>query len=92
MHDIGKIGVREAVLQKPARLADEEYRHIMQHTVAEALEEIRRGAGTQWDGAVVDAFLVVCRDAGQLPLPTPAVVRRRVPQRVAAGAIASPPR
>ena len=161
LHDIGKIGVREAVLQKPARLSDEEYQHIMLHTaigarilepllkhapqvlavvrwhherpdgsglpdqlrgdqiplharvvsvadgfdamttgrpyrpprgVAEALEEIRHGAGTQWDGAVVDAFLAVCRDANELPLPTTAVVRRRVPQRVAAGAIASPPR
>lgn len=161
LHDIGKIGVREAVLQKPARLSDEEYQHIMLHTaigarilepllkhapqvlavvrwhherpdgsglpdqlrgdqiplharvvsvadgfdamttgrpyrpprgVAEALEEIRHGAGTQWDGAVVDAFLAVCRDANELPLPTPAVVRRPVPQRVAAGAIVSPPR
>jgi len=33
LHDIGKIGVREAVLSKPGRLSDEEYRHIMEHTV-----------------------------------------------------------
>jgi putative two-component system response regulator len=31
VHDIGKIGVREAVLNKPGPLTDEEYRHIMQH-------------------------------------------------------------
>ncbi|OGU29794.1 MAG: hypothetical protein A3K13_05405 [Gemmatimonadetes bacterium RIFCSPLOWO2_12_FULL_68_9] len=161
LHDIGKIGVREAVLHKPARLSTEEYHHIMQHAaigarilepllkhapqvlavvrshherpdggglpdrlrgdeiplharvvsvadafdamttgrpyrpprgVAEALDEIRHGAGSQWDGAVVEAFLAVCRDADHLPIPTPAVSRRRVPQRVAAGAIATPPR
>ncbi len=161
LHDIGKIGVREAVLHKPARLTEEEYQHIMQHTVigerilepllkhapqvlavvrshherpdgrglpdglrgdeiplharvvsvadgfdamttgrpyrpprgvAEALSEVRQGAGTQWNGAVVDAFLAVCRDADRLPIPTPAVSRRRVPQRVAAGAIAPPRR
>jgi len=33
LHDIGKIGVRESVLNKPAKLSDEEYLHIMEHTV-----------------------------------------------------------
>ncbi len=33
LHDVGKIGVRESVLNKPAPLTDEEYRHIMEHTV-----------------------------------------------------------
>jgi putative two-component system response regulator len=33
LHDIGKIGVREAVLNKPGSLTDEEYRHIMTHPV-----------------------------------------------------------
>ena len=31
VHDIGKIGVREAVLNKPGPLTDDEYRHIMLH-------------------------------------------------------------
>jgi HD-GYP domain-containing protein (c-di-GMP phosphodiesterase class II) len=31
VHDIGKIGVREAVLNKPGLLTDEEYDHIMIH-------------------------------------------------------------
>jgi putative two-component system response regulator len=31
VHDIGKIGVREAVLNKPGKLTAEEYRHIMTH-------------------------------------------------------------
>lgn len=33
LHDIGKIGVREAVLNKAGRLTPEEYRHIMEHPV-----------------------------------------------------------
>ncbi|MFL5574761.1 MAG: HD-GYP domain-containing protein [Gemmatimonadaceae bacterium] len=31
VHDIGKIGVREAVLNKPGPLTDDEYEHIMTH-------------------------------------------------------------
>ncbi len=31
LHDLGKIGVREAVLNKPGRLSDEEYNEIMRH-------------------------------------------------------------
>ena len=33
VHDIGKIGVREAVLNKAGPLTDEEYQHIMTHPV-----------------------------------------------------------
>ena len=33
LHDVGKIGVREEVLRKPARLTEPEYLHIMEHTV-----------------------------------------------------------
>ncbi len=33
LHDVGKIGVRESVLNKPDKLTDEEYLHIMEHTV-----------------------------------------------------------
>ena len=31
LHDIGKIGVREEILTKPARLTPEEYSHVMTH-------------------------------------------------------------
>ncbi len=31
LHDIGKIGIRDAVLQKEGRLTDEEYKHIQGH-------------------------------------------------------------
>ncbi len=31
LHDIGKIGVEEAILNKPGRLTDEEFAHIKQH-------------------------------------------------------------
>ena len=33
LHDIGKIGIREAVLNKPAALSPEEFDHIKLHTV-----------------------------------------------------------
>lgn len=33
VHDIGKIGVREAVLNKPGPLTDDEYHHIMTHPI-----------------------------------------------------------
>jgi putative two-component system response regulator len=33
LHDIGKIGVRESILNKPSRLTDDEYAHIMTHPV-----------------------------------------------------------
>jgi response regulator RpfG family c-di-GMP phosphodiesterase len=33
LHDIGKIGVREAVLQKPGPLSEEEYLHVMVHPI-----------------------------------------------------------
>jgi response regulator RpfG family c-di-GMP phosphodiesterase len=33
LHDVGKIGVSEAVLHKAGKLSDAEYRHIMEHTV-----------------------------------------------------------
>ncbi|MCA9823725.1 MAG: HD-GYP domain-containing protein, partial [Dehalococcoidia bacterium] len=31
VHDVGKIGIRDAVLQKPGRLTDEEFAHIKEH-------------------------------------------------------------
>ena len=33
LHDIGKIGVREEILTKPARLTPEEYAHVMTHPI-----------------------------------------------------------
>src|SRR2546425_5349377 len=33
LHDIGKIGVSEAVLHKAGKLSEAEYRHIMEHPV-----------------------------------------------------------
>lgn len=31
LHDVGKIGIRDAVLQKDGKLTDEEYKHIQEH-------------------------------------------------------------
>jgi len=33
LHDVGKIGVNEEILNKPTPLSKEEYHHVMQHTV-----------------------------------------------------------
>ncbi len=46
LHDVGKIGVSEAVLLKPGKLTREEYHHLMQHTVtgAKILEPMLKGA------------------------------------------------
>ena len=33
LHDVGKIGVRESVLNKPSKLSQDEYLHIMEHPV-----------------------------------------------------------
>src|SRR3954447_6344913 len=63
VHDIGKIGVREAVLNKPGRLTSEEYAHIMTHPLvgwrilAPLLTDtpialnIVRSHHERWDGA-----------------------------------------
>jgi putative nucleotidyltransferase with HDIG domain len=42
LHDIGKIGVREEVLNKPGRLTSEEFEHVKQHAAlgAQILEPI----------------------------------------------------
>jgi response regulator RpfG family c-di-GMP phosphodiesterase len=62
VHDIGKIGVREEVLNKAGPLTDEEYRHIMEHPVTgwrilqPLLKEhsialnVVRGHHERWDG------------------------------------------
>ena len=61
LHDIGKIGVRSEVLNKPGRLTAEEFEEIKQHTIigARMLERIPffsdvhplvRSAHERWDG------------------------------------------
>lgn len=154
LHDVGKIGVSEVVLNKAGRLTDDEYRHIMEHTVigarilepllkharpaleiirshherldgrglpdglagdaiplharlvtvvdafdamttgrayrkgltpATAIAELRAHAGTQFDPAVVDAFLRAHPDDGGLPIPTPEITRRTLPRQFSGG-------
>jgi putative nucleotidyltransferase with HDIG domain len=137
LHDIGKIGTREAVLNKPGPLTAEEFEHIKEHTVlgerilapflsesaialrivrshhermdgrgfpdamegegiprearivavvdafdamttnrayrpsrtpSDAFDELRRCAGSHFDGEVVDAFTSAFRDVTALPI------------------------
>lgn len=44
LHDIGKIGIRDAILLKESKLTDEEYRIIQNHTIygAEILQHIKQ--------------------------------------------------
>lgn len=61
VHDVGKIGVPDAILFKPSRLTDGEYREIMRHATigAEILTDVLsveqvawvRGHHERWDGA-----------------------------------------
>ncbi len=61
LHDVGKIGVAEAVLGAPRRLTDEEYLHVQQHTVfgdkimrpllaSDRARAIVRNHHERWDG------------------------------------------
>jgi len=70
LHDIGKIGVREAVLNKPGPLSDDEYAHIMTHPVvgwrllkpllgdAPLALAVVRSHHERWDGSGVPDALV----------------------------------
>ena len=48
-HDIGKIGIRDSVLQKDGKLTDEEYKHIQEHVeiTHNILEKIHMSADFQ---------------------------------------------
>lgn len=61
LHDIGKIGISEAILQKPAALTHEEFEEIKKHTVigekickplrfGDQVGPIVRGHHERWDG------------------------------------------
>jgi HD-GYP domain-containing protein (c-di-GMP phosphodiesterase class II) len=62
LHDVGKIGIAESILQKPGRLTDDELVQVRRHTVigAHILEaipgfadviEVVRASHERWDGA-----------------------------------------
>ena len=154
LHDVGKIGVREAILQKPGKLEPHEYEHLMEHTVigarildpllknapevisvvrshherldgsglpdglsgealpmhtrivtvadsfdamtsarpyrpamdaSEAIAELHRCTGSQFDPDAVMAFLRAYPDEQKLPITTPRKVHRTLPEGVATG-------
>ncbi|MDY6904393.1 MAG: response regulator [Thermodesulfobacteriota bacterium] len=50
LHDIGKIGIRDAILMKPGRLTDEEFTEIKRHPVigAEIIEQLGMWDDHKW--------------------------------------------
>lgn len=57
LHDIGKVGIRDAVLNKPGRLTPEEFEDMKRHTVLGA-QAIKHAMETVHD----NTFLTVLRD------------------------------
>ncbi len=68
LHDIGKIAVPDAILNKPSRLTDEEFDIMKQHTVW-GRKKNSRGAGISASGRL------------RCQLPPRAVRRQRLPRR-----------
>jgi HD-GYP domain-containing protein (c-di-GMP phosphodiesterase class II) len=77
LHDVGKIGVPDSILQKHAALTNEEYEQMKAHSVlgAAIIEAadmpiealwVRRHSGTQFDGNVVEAMIRRLGPAGGL--------------------------
>lgn len=59
LHDIGKIGIPEEILNKPARLTDEEFEIMKKHTVIG--EEILRELDMYQDEKLVQIAMQICR-------------------------------
>ena len=49
LHDVGKIAIKDSILQKPGRLTPEEFEEIKKHTVVgeEIIEEIKKNSAEQ---------------------------------------------
>lgn len=59
VHDIGKVAIPDAILHKPARLTEEEFEIMKQHTVkgGEMLESLNRGSDIEY----FDYYYDICR-------------------------------
>ncbi len=87
LHDIGKVGISDAILKKPGKLTDEEYRSMKHHTVLaaamlpgkspqdEASREVALHHHERWDGCgypgAVDYSTVADNVVGLLEMPLP---------------------
>ncbi|MCL2260487.1 MAG: response regulator [Fibromonadales bacterium] len=49
LHDVGKIAIRDSVLQKPGRLTEEEFEEIKKHTIVgeKVIEKIKQNSDSQ---------------------------------------------
>ncbi len=74
LHDIGKVGINDAILLKPARLTPEEFETMKQHTTigANILDHVASGAP---DASFLGMAAIVAR------LPSRAVRRQRLSRR-----------
>lgn len=59
LHDIGKIGVDEKILNKPGKLTDEEYEKMKAHTMIGAM--MMEGVTTHRDHPLVSTAYEICR-------------------------------
>lgn len=60
LHDIGKVGIPDCILQKPGRLTKEEFEIMTQHTVIGA-EALREAAGRSASGSFLNMAVAVAR-------------------------------
>lgn len=77
LHDLGKVGIADAILLKPGRFSEEEYTEIKRHSriggdilkgsrseLLQCAEQIARYHHERWNGTGYEGF-----EAGEIPLP-----------------------
>ncbi len=60
LHDIGKVGIPDCILQKPGRLTKEEFEIMTRHTVIGA-EALREAAGRSASGSFLNMAVAIAR-------------------------------
>ena len=60
LHDIGKVGIPDSILQKPGRLTKEEFEIMTRHTIIGA-DSLREAAGQSESGSFLNMAVAVAR-------------------------------